>query len=399
MSGRGTACPAGAPARMGVGAVAIVALCAGAPACRSRAESTSSDAAAPLASMGAQPGAAASGAASASVAAQPSGSAPAAPPPVMGEPRTALQVLALTAVTREDFEKRIEDDAWAFYDPGTTDCPVGGEAVHLDRPTDAVREFDRPKVRAALVDTLIYTSSDRGIVKADDDSGVLSPYNHAAGTFTLKLHPSAQGWGLSAWSVLGGIPQISIDRQDSTVGDVFVADRGGGYVLTTPRFVPSYDNTSVATFTVKIDVDTAKKWTAEGAALRYLVVERFKKLGFHKNCMRVCKRTGQDSVDCPEDPENQGFGRYFVTEPVGYEVYLDDKIIAEKQPPLPPPAASTPGSQQAPASSPASTPAPPSSPPSSPRGPSRTDCIKKCVASCADDASCERTCVAKCPAN
>jgi hypothetical protein len=327
---------------------------------------------------------------------------------VIGEPKTTLQVLALTAVSREDFEKLIEDDAWAFYDPGTTDCPVGGEPVHLDKPADAIHEFDRQKVRAALIDKLVFNSEDLGTVKPESDTSILQPYNHVAGTFTIKLHPSAEGWGLSAWGVLGGAPQISIDRDDSTVSDVFVADRGGGYVLTTPRFVPSYYNTRVATFTVKIDVDTAKKWTVDGVPLRYLVVEKFKKLAFHKNCMRVCKRTGKESVDCPEDAENHGFGRYFVTEPVGYEVYLDDKIIAEKQPPLPPPAASAPSSQPAPAPSPPSTPVarPPAvgvatrvapvAPPI-PRGPTRADCIRRCVASCANDSNCERSCVAKCP--
>src|ERR1019366_1645394 len=131
----------------------------------------------------------ASATASASVVAQPSSSAPTPRPPVVGEPKTNLQALALSAVSRSEFEKLVEGNEWAVYDPGTTDCPAGGETVHLDRPEDLAREFDRQKVRSELVDKLVFTSEDVGTVKPDDESsGALSAYNHAAGTFNVKLH-------------------------------------------------------------------------------------------------------------------------------------------------------------------------------------------------------------------
>jgi hypothetical protein len=268
--------------------------------------------------------------ASASAAASASASAatPAKPPPVVEEPKTELQRLARDAIDAKVFEKDMEAEAWAFYPPGTTGCPILGDAQQLTKPSDPAREFDREKVVAKFADKLVVMVTESAKEKPSDESfAKISTYNHAAGTFKIQLQDTG-----STWPILGGSPKIGEDREMSDVRDVFVANRSGGYVITAPRRVPFYSIMDKETFTVKVEPEEAKRWTVDGVDLRFLVVQRFKRLGFHKNCMRVCKRIDRETVDCPDDPENQGFGMYFVTEPVGYEVYANGKLVAEKQP-------------------------------------------------------------------
>ncbi len=326
--------------------------------------------------------------------------AKAAPPEL---PKTRLQAVARQAVGREEFEKLVEENAWAVYDPGTTGCSFVGESVKLDKPEDAVREFDRAKHRSTLVDRLVVVHGEQEAVKPDDSAaGVLSLYDHALGAFTLNVR-----FIDSKWPALGGSPTIKADKELSEVEDVFVADRGGGYVITAPQRVPFYVFGSTATFKVKVDTETAKKWTQDGVALRYTIVQRFKKLGFHKDCRRVCKRIDKSTVDCPDDPENQGLGQYYVTEPVGHEIYLDGKLVAERQPPeglVPtlaneavPPATGASASPPLPppVDKPAAARPPPVASPAQPAKPDRAKCLAACVAGCSNDANCERSCAAQ----
>ncbi len=266
--------------------------------------------------------------ASAAASASTSAATPAKPPPVVEEPKTELQRLAREAIDADSFEKDVEADAWAFYPPATTGCPFLGEASPLTKPSDPAREFDKDKIVAKFADKLVVMRKELNKeTPSNEPFAALSSYNHSAGTFQIRLQEAG-----SKWSILGGPPKIGEDPGLSDVQDVFVADRGGGYVITAPRKVPFYSNMAKETFTVKVEPEEAKKWTVDGVDLKFLIVQRFKRLGFHKNCMRVCKRIDRETVDCPDDAENQGFGMYFVTEPVGYEVYANGKLVAEKQP-------------------------------------------------------------------
>ncbi|MCC6651688.1 MAG: hypothetical protein IT348_11120 [Candidatus Eisenbacteria bacterium] len=328
----------------------------------------------------------------------------AAKAPTTDTPKTRLQAVAQQAVAQEEFEKLVEENAWSVYDPGTVGCQFAGENVRLDKPADAVREFDRAKHRASLVDRLVVMRGGQDAVKPDDSAaGALSLYDHALGAFTLTLR-----FVDSKWPALGGSPTIRVDKELSDVEDVFVADRGGGYVITTPQRVPFYVFGTSVSFKVKVDTETAKTWTQDGVALRYAVVQRFKKLGFHKDCRRVCKRVDKSTVDCPDDPENQGLGQFFVTEPVGHEIYLAGKLVSERQPPdgivqmpVGEEMAPTPeGAAKQPESVPPKV-APtaagrPAAPPQKAKA-DRAKCLAACVAGCSNDANCERSCaVQKC---
>ncbi len=48
--------------------------------------------------------------------------------------------------------------------------------------------------------------------------------------------------------------------------------------------------------------------------------------------LKVCNEVTAGVVDCPPDPGNHGFGKYYVTEVLGVELYMDGKLFAEKQP-------------------------------------------------------------------
>jgi hypothetical protein len=233
------------------------------------------------------------------------------------------------AISREEFEKMAEANGWIAIDPGTTDCPINEQPVRLDKPGDAAKEFDREKYKAEMMGRLIATSHDLGEVKPDNDPWhPLATYNHAAGTFTVTLRAEPG----SKWAAAGGSPLLESDKELSSIELVFVAARGEDRVITAPRMVPFYVNRSANKFTVKVDPQQARQWTENGVKIKMLGLEKFKKIGFHKSCLKVCKEVSARVVDCPPDPENQGFGKYYVTEALGFELYMDGKMVAEKQP-------------------------------------------------------------------
>ncbi len=297
------------------------------------------------------------------------------------------------------FEKKVGESAWAVYPKGATGCPVLGSKTRLDKPEDAKLEFDRDKYRKTLVGQLVsFEANDISVQPSDKRDSMLSLYKHAAGTFKVTIKHQEN----KSWPALGGKPKIIVDKEFSGISDVFVADRGG-YVVTRPRYVAFYLVDDKAKFTIKIDKDTARKWTENGVAIRYLIVQKFLKLGFHKKCVRVCERTGADRMKCPDDPKNQGIGLYYVTKPVGHELYVNDVLVSEKQPPEPAPTVEAEATATAASAEPTAAPkAEATAPPSKPRRPvprkkpriDRAACLRGCVASCNDDAHCERACVA-----
>jgi len=261
----------------------------------------------------------------------------AAAPDAQPTPSTELQRLALLAKPVEEFEQLVDANAWAFYPPGTTGCKLFGKPENLTQPDDPALEFDREKIRSQLVGKLVVIRKDSEATRPDaEDYALLAPYDHAKRTFDIKLQPYPR------WPVLGGSPVIADDPEMASVQRVFVADQGDGYVLTVPRRIPYYIERSKTRIPVAVDPEEAKKWTTDGVHIRYTVVQRFKHLGYHKNCIHVCKRVDRDTVDCPDDPPNQGIGPYFVTEPIGYEIYANGRLVAEKQPSDPPSSAKRP---------------------------------------------------------
>lgn len=319
---------------------------------------------------------------------------------------------------REEFETLVDENPWAVHDPGATDCSVLGTTKPLDKPDDPVREFDRAKYRAAVVDRLVVMERSEANVKPGEAASPLSTYDHAQGIFTITLKAMD-----TKWAALGGAPLITVVRELSDVEDVWVADRPGGFVITAPKMIPWFTNSSTATFPLKVGPEVAKSWTINGVAYKAVVVQRFKKLGFHKYCQRVCKRLSAESVDCPSDPDNHGFGRFFVSELVGFEIQVDGKVVAEQQPSdkvmaefsasLAPPSQPTlpttnPAGSAAPAAAPTqagptgaavpvtdlpleTAPAAPAKTPTPARH-DRAKCLQSCIAGCNDESACERSC-------
>ena len=67
----------------------------------------------------------------------------------------------------------------------------------------------------------------------------------------------------------------------------------------------------------------------ESMSVRVLVVEKFVGLGFHKVCQQDCTPVfGMSGCNTL----NAGAGTYYRASPVGYEVYVEGALVAQKQP-------------------------------------------------------------------
>jgi hypothetical protein len=281
----------------------------------------------------------------------------------------------------QEFEQRVADNGWAVYRRATRGCRFLGSPRRLDEPDDAILEFERDKLHTSMAGQLVVMNTVMSSVKpGDEEDDVLKRYDHRKGSFTVMLRHANHG----RWPALGGMPKIRRDPLLSGMAPVFVRDAGGGKIKYREKFVPLYMFVGDAKFTFKVQRETAKQWTLDGVSIRFSVVQEFVELRYHKKCLRVCSHTKNDTIDCPPDPVNTGAGMYYVTKTVGHELYINDQLVSEKQPPELPGESGTASGGTAIGVV-----------PKRPRRVNRAACLRQCVARCDNDPHCERSCAAR----
>lgn len=279
-----------------------------------------------------------------------SAASPASPAPTGREPPmpngspSALEEVARGAREPDSLEKIIAGKEWAFYPQGTTDC--GGEMVdgpngqpvtrpkRLDLP-DEEDDFKRRRLASNRAKTAEDTGAIDGVfqwqttvhVKAKEEShGVaLSAYDFRRKSYTVTVSPTSGGW-----PALGGVPTLTRESFEmETEGDTGLRIGGKKVSVTGSDEMPHYNNTSSLKFAVSVAEDAAESWAAVGVDVEYLVVQRFKGLGYHRVCRTTCMEILGTRVCSPQDV---GFGTFYRTEPVGHVIKVADKLVSEKQP-------------------------------------------------------------------
>jgi hypothetical protein len=269
--------------------------------------------------------------------------APGVASPMRGESLTPLEELAGSAHEFSELEAMIARNEWALYPAGTTDC--GSEVVdspngaasrpkHLDMPT-VQDDFERHRLVATrdaiakgtgAIDALFRRRGTAHVKAKESQDGVaLSAYDFANKRYTLSIIADGK------WPAIGGEPKFakeafSVDTESDTnlrIGGKKLTVRGTDEVV-------QYSNVSVAQFKVQLpDEAMADLWSKSGVDVEYLVVQRFKSLGYHKVCKHQCVRM-LGITTCGDD--DVGFGEFYKTEAVGHIVKIGDNIVSEHQP-------------------------------------------------------------------
>jgi hypothetical protein len=238
-----------------------------------------------------------------------------------------LDVLADQAERGSSFKVE-ENDEWALYPPGTTDCGEGepGANVHVDRPkTDD--QFELHDLLAKKGDIAKKYVGKLVKFTGGDGFGVaLGNYNFTTHVYT----PRVAADHASHWPLGGGSPTFSRDDLPPLTFDQEIG-KIGGKSLTVERQqeMVSFNNTSSMSFSLKATESEARQMK-DHASTDFLLLFRFKGLGLHKYCERTCtKMFGETTCNTL----NNGFGEYYRADLIGYRVTVNDKVVAEKQPP------------------------------------------------------------------
>jgi hypothetical protein len=249
--------------------------------------------------------------------------------------RSKLMQLAQNAVDGADFKIDPQDE-WALYPPGTTDCmsrEENGPPIRLDQPSSS-DEFERKRLLAdrksiadRYVGTLIRFTGhgplDTSSVSVGGEYGLaLSAYDFNAGQYKLTLKASDMGkWPLGSVDPTIGVQRMTIE------GDREIAKIGGKRLTVKGTSTESiYDNKSNIVIPVTVPVDEAEQWKKAGVG-SVVILLRFVGMGLHKACKQDCgSLLGVYSCSSM----NMGFGEYYRASLVGYEIKINEKLVAEK---------------------------------------------------------------------
>jgi hypothetical protein len=248
---------------------------------------------------------------------------------------TPLQLLARDAVAGESFSIPPED-RWALFPIGTTDCTLSSEngpPVRLDQPSTS-DEFERKRLidnRASIADKYVGklvkfyalgSLSDGTLRIASEFELELSAYDFRSKQYTMTLR-AVDEWPLGGTAPTYGSRTITSER-DREVGKV------GGKRFSIRSLVSdaTYDNTSKIVIPVKVDESEAENWKNSGD-VNVLIVQRFAGMGIHKVCKQDCGSI-LGVYSC--DSMNTGFGEHYRATLVGYEIRVNDRVVAQKVP-------------------------------------------------------------------
>lgn len=235
-----------------------------------------------------------------------------------------------------------DNEAWALYAPGTTDCGVakaGDPPKRVDQP-EAADEFEKRKLLATRKDIAakyvgkIFFVEDEGAVDRDetatgtkDYSIWLSKYDFNTKQYTVKLRANED-----SHLPIGGPDPIFTRRAHNIASDQEIA-RLGGKKLTvrTQNEIGTWWNKSSLSFPVKMAETEAEQWK-DGARGSYRVYLKFIGLGWHNACAPDCfDMPFGGGRTCMQ--VNQGRERYVRAETIGYRVEINGKVVANKEPP------------------------------------------------------------------
>ncbi len=257
-------------------------------------------------------------------------------PPPKPVPKTPLDALAAQGESASSFDIP-SDDAWTLYPVGTTRCGTDfkGRVVRLDRP-DTDDEFEAEKLKnekgdiaRKYVGAFVTFSgsgdaSDGGFTM--DGFGVsLGKYNFASHQYPLTISAESS----TKWPLSGKSPTIGRESL-TTIEDVELGELNGeSLTVEREREDSRFINRSSMTVQVKVPTAEAAEMKSN-APTDVVLVMRFTGLGYHKSCHKQCMEF-LGIRDCGSD--NIGFGEFYRADLVGYRIQVNDKVVAEKQPP------------------------------------------------------------------
>lgn len=256
--------------------------------------------------------------------------------PQRPEPKTPLDALASDAESSSF--SIADDDVWALYPPGTSECgtDVDGHVVYLDRvkvddefAAERLRK-QKPEVAKKYVGHFVaFTgsgdASGSGFGIGGAFKATLGKYNFAAHQYVLTLKAEDD----SKWPLSGQMPNLAPETfkmdQDREIAQL------GGKSLTVKgqQAMTHFLNQSSFAIPIKVPVEEAEAMKSN-APTEVLLVMRFAGLGYHKQCTTSCLEMFGTRT-CGGD--NEGFGQYYRADLVGYRISVKDKVVAEKQPP------------------------------------------------------------------
>jgi hypothetical protein len=165
-------------------------------------------------------------------------------------------------------------------------------------------------------------------VSDDDDfpfNPYLSEYEFAKGAYTLLIVAKKNG----RWPIGAKDPKVESKAATDSLGTTERTGVSiGGKEITVAGSIQmgGFDvaNRSRLAIPLPMSEDRAKS-IANGADVSLLIVERPLAAHFKKAC-------GHRNVGGPDDIVDDGIGYVFSAETVGYEVYVEGKLVAQKQP-------------------------------------------------------------------
>lgn len=231
-----------------------------------------------------------------------------------------------------------DDDAWALYPPGTSECgtDVDGHVVYLDR-VKADDEFaaerlkkQKPEIAKKYLGHFVAfkgsgNASGGGFSIGRAFKASLGKYNFATHQYVLTIKAEDE----SKWPLSGQTPNLAPETlkmdQDREIAKL------GGKSLTVKgqQSMTHFLNQSSMPIPIKIPVEEAEEMKSS-APTDVLLVMRIAGLGYHKQCTTDCSEI-LGTRTC--SGVNEGFGQYYRADLVGYRVLIKDKVVAEKQPP------------------------------------------------------------------
>jgi hypothetical protein len=231
------------------------------------------------------------------------------------------------------------DEEWSLYSPGTTECgsrTENGPPIRLDLPsTDD--EFERKRLlaeRKSIADKYVGTVikfsghgdlSDGRVGTDGEYELLLSAYDFNSKHYVLTLRATDTG----KWP-LGNVDPTFGFRTMTVEGEREIGKLGGKSLTVKSTGTDStYDNRSKIVIPVKVPADEAEGWKKGGTG-SVIILLRFVGLGIHKACKQDCGSL-LGVYSCMS--LNYGLGQYYRASLLGYEIRVNDKVVAEKVPP------------------------------------------------------------------
>lgn len=256
---------------------------------------------------------------------------------------TPLQQIAATAVTPEEFDKRLQDNEWVFLSDERSCSPTEGKMFPVPGNEFEQRDAEqrRAEIRRQLEGSVVAFRAANTLTSVDSTSNTLDiherfiasrgPYDFQKQRFILNVFSdfdrswqSTARWPICATGRCKPIIKPNSQRVDFVntyrIADLHFARRAESHLM--------YENYSQMAIPLEIPEETAKTLVAR-MPISILIVMRFLEAKVHKRCERNCMAIMGKTV-C--DFDNWGMGLYYEAELVGYEVAVDGKLVAEKQP-------------------------------------------------------------------